>query len=43
MPVSPPEMSEAATPMTRDGFKFLSTTMKDNYDNDRIQKFPSQI
>ncbi len=34
---SPPQTSEAATPVTRDGFGFLSTTMKDNIDVNFLQ------
>ncbi len=36
-----PEMSEAATRATGDGFNFLSTIEKDIYDHDHIQKISS--
>ncbi len=38
-----PQMSEAATRATGNGFRILSTTKKDTYDDDHIRKFPTKI
>ena len=41
MVASLPQISEAATRATGDGFRFLSTTKKDTYDNEHIQNISS--